>query len=174
MDYPIDDLSPVQQTTEKQNDNQVVKVVAIALFLITLVFSLLCFENVVGIINRYFSFRHKFVAFFTIHSPIVAISLGVLPVIAYYHWRRKYRNTGFIPYLVLLCVVVMVFLVSYISGMELLFALPKNNVNPLLPSYIIYPPSGFYFDLLFILSVVFPFGILQLIIRNRTKREKNY
>lgn len=164
---PIDELNSIELNLQKTDP--VVKAVAVALFLIVSVFSFLCLNDLMRLIESYFYFRHKYVASFSINSVIAVMSFSSIPMFTYYHWRRKYQNRGFIPYLVLLFVTSVLYLFCYILGMELLFTLPKPVLieNPLLPDYIIYPPFPFYFDLLFILSAILPFIIFQLVIRKR-------
>lgn len=166
---PIDDLSSIQPDLEASDP--VVKVVNGALCIIVFVFSFLCFKDVVGLISNYFSYRYKFVSGFELHAIAVAVSILCIPLIAYHTWLRRFKKQGFVPYLILLIVTVILFIAIYLSGLEIIFSLPKMgiNSNPLLPSYAVFSPFRFYFDLLFVFSAGMSFLIMRLIFRKRKK-----
>lgn len=138
---PIDDLSSIQP--EFQKSDPVVKTVSGALSIIALVFSFLCFKDVVGLINDYFSYRYKFVIGFELHSVSVAISVLCIPLIAYYVWLKRFEKHGFVPYLILLIVTGILFVTIYLLGLELIFSKSGTNSNPLLPVILFFHPFVF-------------------------------
>lgn len=164
---PIDDLSSIQNSLQKEDP--VVKVVAVALCLIVFVFSFLCFKDIVEIINEYFSYRFKFVIGFELHSISVAVSLSSIPIIAYHSWLRRFKMQGFVAYLILLITTFILFSAIYLSGLEVIFYFPKMgiNSNPLLPSYAVFSPFPFYFDLLFVFSAGISFLLMRLLFRRK-------
>ncbi|WP_430401886.1 hypothetical protein [Fluviicola sp.] len=164
---PIDDLSSIQNSLQKEDP--VVKVVAVTLCLIVFVFSFLCFKDIVAIINHYFSYRFKFVIGFELHSISVAVSMLSIPLIAYNTWLRQFKTQGFVPYLILLIGTFVLVSAIYLSGLEIIFYFPKMgiNSNPLLPSYAVFSPFHLYFDLLFFFSVGMSFLIMRLLFRKR-------
>lgn len=164
---PIDDLNAIHPNFEKSDP--VVKVVARSLFLITFIFSLLCFKDIVGLMSEYFSFRGKYVIGFELHPPVAAISISSISITSFYLWKKRFQDRGFVPYLLLLTGMLCLSLLICLFGFELLFSWPGSisNVNPFLPSYAVFLPFRLYFDLLFILAIVIPFLILQIFIRKR-------
>ena len=166
---PIDDLSSIRPDFEKSDP--IVKVVAGALCLIALVFSFLCFKDIIALINQYFSYRFKFVIGFELYAITVAASISCIPLIAYHAWLRRFKKHGFVPYLILLIITFVLFVAIYLSGLEIIFSFPKTgiNANPLLPSYAVFSPFRFYFDLLFIFSAGMSFLIMRLLFRKGKK-----
>lgn len=167
---PIDDLNVIHSTVQQKSD-PVVKVVARSLFLLAFVFSLLCFSDIIGLISKYFSFRTRYVIGFELHSLITAISISSTAITAFYLWKKRFQQSGFMPYLLILTMMLCFLVLICLLGFELMFLLPNSlkNANPLLPSYAVFPPFGFYFDVLFILAAILPFLILQSFIRKRKR-----
>lgn len=167
---PIDDLNVIRPAVQQKSD-PVVKVVVRSLFLIAFVFSLLCFSDIISLISKYFSFRTRYVIGFELHSPIAAISISSIVITAFYLWKKRFQQRGFIPYLLILTIMLCFSVLICLLGFELMFLLPNSlkNVNPFLPGYAVFPPFRFYFDVLFILAATLPFLILQIFIRKPMK-----
>ncbi len=167
---PIDDLNSIHPTIQKSKSDPVVKVIARSLFFIVFVFSLLCFKDLVLLIAQYFSFRTKYVIGFDLHSFVAALSISSIAITAFYVWKKRFQQSGFVPYLLLLGGMLCLSILICLLGFELAFSLPNSlkNANPFLPTYAVFPPFRFYFDLLFVLAAVLPFLILQIIIRKKT------
>lgn len=167
---PIDDLNAIHPTAQQKSD-PVVKAVARSLFLVAFVFSLLCFPDIIGLISKYFSFRTRYVIGFELHSLIAAISISSTAITAFYLWKKRFQQRGFIPYLMILTVMLCFLVLICLLGFEWMFSLPSSlkDANPFLPGYAVFPPFGLYFDVLFILAAILPFLILQIFIRKPKK-----
>jgi hypothetical protein len=163
---PIDDLNAIHPIVQQKSD-PVVKVVARSLFLIVFVFSLLCFPDIIGLIGKYFSFRTRYVIGFELHSLIAALALGSIPMTSFYLWKKRFQQRGFIPYLMILTIMLCFLVLICLLGFECMFLLPSSlkDANPFLPGYAVFPPFGLYFDALFILAATLPFLILQIFIK---------
>ncbi len=164
---PIDDLSSIQNSIQKEDP--VVKVVAITLCIICLVFSFLCIKDITNLISDYFSYRHKDVVFFEIQKIIAAVSISSIPLTAYLAWRNGFNKQGFVSYLILLTSTLVLFIMLCLLGIEVIFAFSKTSF---VGSWsILYPPiPHFCFNLLFILDALLIFVLIQMISRRRRNK----
>lgn len=169
---PIDDLNFIQPNSQK--NDPVVKVVTIAICTIFLIFSFICFRDIFDLIRDYFSYRHKFVVYFDIRSFVAAFSISSIPLTAYLASRKRFYKQGFISYLILLSISLILFVGIFVLGIEVIFSFSVSRFvgNALTPSYILYPPiPAFCFNLLFVLDALLIFMLFQMISwKRRNKR----
>ncbi len=165
---PIDELNFSQPNLRKKDP--AVKIVAIVLCVIFLLFSFLCFRDIFDVIRDYFTFRHKFVIYFDLHRMITAVAISSIPLTAYSAWRRRFNKERFTSYLVLLTILLFLFIVLGIIGIEVIFSFSVTRFvgNSFSPSYTLYPPiPTLCFNLLFILDALILYLVFLIVSRRK-------
>jgi|GEM_PF-4969028 len=165
----IDDFNSVKKV---KPSNRLVKIVVIVSTLLFLIFSLLYCVHINIIIGKYYELRHKMVDVIRTHSIINAVTISLIPYIAYHIWIKKISFVKIRSYLLLLLFAILLFAGFLVLGLELILqtALDYSNSNPLLPTYMLSPRIPYSFILLFIFSAAMSFLTLRLVFREKTSK----
>ncbi len=146
-----------------------VKILAFALILFLLFLNIVWGKVIHLWIGQFYEFRNKYPDFINTNLIINALSISIIPLIAYRIWAKipSFKKEG--SYLLLFLSAIALFVGFFISGLELILqtGIDASEYNPLLPSYIFIPRFPFSFNLLFILSTVMSFLTLKLVFRKK-------
>lgn len=164
---PVDQLDSLN--LEGKNTRDRIRMLSVILLVLFFAGGIIGFAGIIELIYSYFKFRHKWVLF-EVFSLSVAASLSVLPFIAFDGWIRLVRIGRKANYFSFLGLSVLLYVISFILGVELLIALTptRNPLNPLLPSYVIFPPFLFCYDLLFLVTSALSFLLVRLLTSKRS------
>jgi magnesium-transporting ATPase (P-type) len=150
----------------------------IKILVFTLIFFSLFLNVVVGNvvhlwIVQFYEFRNKFYNLISVNLVVSALTISIIPFIAYRIWMKVPNFKTWKSYFFLLLSAIILFVGVFVLGLELILqtAVDYQKKNPLLPSYILIPRLPFSFDLLFILSAVMSFLMLKLIFRKSNRKK---
>lgn len=164
----IDDFHSIKKV---KPSNRLVKVIMIVSTLLFLIISLLYSFQIHAIIGKYYEFRRKLVAVIRTHSLINAVTISLIPYMAYHVWTKKTSFVKVRSYLLLLLSEVILFVFFLVLGLELILqtGVDYSNSNPLLPSYMLVPRFPYSFISIFFFAALLSFLSLKLIFRKKSK-----
>lgn len=160
----IDDF----HSTEKvKPSNRFVKVIVIVSTLLFLILSLRYSFQIHIVIGKYYEFRNKLFAVIRTHSLLNAVTISLIPYMAYHVWTKKSNFVRVRSYLILLLSAMILFVIFLVLGLELILqtGLDYSNSNPLLPSDMLMPRFSHSFILVFFFAAGLSFLSLKLLFR---------
>lgn len=165
----IDDFDSIKKV---KPSNRLVTIVVIVSTLLFLILSLVYSFQIHLLIGNYYVLRHQLMDRISTNTIINAVTISLIPYIAYRVWVKKISFMKVRSYLLLLLFEIILFVSFLVLGLELILqtALDYSNSNPLLPTYMNSPRIPYSFILVFVFSIGLSFLTLKLIFRT-TRRQ---
>lgn len=152
--------------------NRLVKIVVIVSTLLFIILSLLYSIEIHIIIGNYYTLRHKLIDRISTNSIINAITISLMPIIAYHVWLKGSNFVKIRSYLLLLFFAIILFVGFLVLGFELILqtGLDYSSSNPLLPTYMLTPRFPYSFMLVFVFSAILSFLFLNLLFGKKSRK----